>query len=191
MGSAGTRPGSPGAGGPTYNPSPFSSLIGGSRGGDSVACCFNTSGLGGSGGGAIQTIAPSITISGSISATGGAGGAGNGGGGGGSGGAIWLRGSAVRVTGSLLVTGGAGGGAFVQSGKVGGTGGAGGFGRIQIDAESSSTSGSIPSGFSIGPTTGLRVHTSTGLDDFQDSTGIKITNNAPVPVDITAVIIQR
>ena len=58
-------------------------------------------GGGGAGGGALVLIAPKVTISGTIDASGGAGGNGTGDGGDGSGGGIWIRAASVDVSGTI------------------------------------------------------------------------------------------
>jgi hypothetical protein len=108
------------------------SLRGGCKGGNGGGGGSGGSGVGGAGGGGIYLIArTSITIGGSINASGapGAGGfngstASGGGGGGGSGGLIALDAPMITVTGSLFANGGGGGGgggeAFDKVGSAGG-----------------------------------------------------------------------
>ena len=121
----------------------------GSAGGDASSNIGGTPGAGGAGGGAIKISAGTITVSGTIEASGADGGPGaagggfgfgslgGGGGGGGSGGGIWLDG-VLDVTGSLGALGGAGGTgedgtlSFFGLGSSGTGGGGGGGGRIKV-----------------------------------------------------------
>jgi hypothetical protein len=118
-------------------------LIGGAGGG-AGGCAYQgfpafgsfSGGAGGGGGGAVRITADeAVTLSGTITANGGAGGDGNtfsGGGGGGAGGSIVIQSQvSIDVTGTLSITAGAAG---TNGGGTGGAGGDGGYGRIRLDA---------------------------------------------------------
>jgi hypothetical protein len=91
----------------------LSPLRGGCSGGDGLSVTGGSGGQRGEGGGAVQLIANgSITIEGSVSASGGGGASGDegsGGGGGGSGGAVLLEAPRVAIAGALTANGGGGG----------------------------------------------------------------------------------
>jgi hypothetical protein len=127
-------------------------LVGGSGGGSGGPSAdsgdnYDMGGSGGGGGGAIHIMAGGdITINGIIRANGGNGGAGfeySGGGGGGSGGAIFLEALGdVFVNGSISANGGTGGaGAPSSANATDGNGGNGSIGRIRIDDQDGSWSG--------------------------------------------------
>jgi subtilisin-like proprotein convertase family protein len=106
--------------------------VGGSGGGSGAgyyqSTVYAVGGGGGGGGGHLRIIARSISISGSVTANGGAGGDGpKACGGGGSGGVVWLGAETVSVTGTVSAVGGPGGPACGQAGQ-------GGLGFVRIDA---------------------------------------------------------
>jgi hypothetical protein len=129
----------------------ISPLRGGCPGGTSGGWACTS--YGGGAGGAVQISAAGVlSVSGTITANGGAGGSSNcsatfalcgityggGGGGGGSGGAILLEGHGVNVTGSTLVNGGAGG-----ASQGGGSGGAGGTSASSTGANGNGANGGV------------------------------------------------
>jgi hypothetical protein len=145
------------------------SLRGGCPG---IAGAGNHPGAGGAGGGAVELIAASITVSGRVNASG-AGGEGgasddSGGGGGGSGGMIVFDTASLARTGVVMAQGGGGGGGSGGAGSgtpgndpaqagVGavpgdgyhaalGTGGAGGTGAVAADAGDAEAGGAIGGG---------------------------------------------
>jgi hypothetical protein len=138
-----------GIGGPTYGNVFISTLMGGSGGAggagddDGGAGSSDGGGGGGGGGGAVRISANAITIgaSGVIVADGGTGGScGNGGsGGGGSGGAIFLETLTLSNSGSLSAMGGG----SITDQLANSIGGFGGDGRIRLDYNSISGSGSV------------------------------------------------
>jgi len=163
-------------------------LSGGSGGGggapDQDGPDGHRGGGGGGGGGAILLYATgSISLTGTLTATGGNGGAGtngSGGGGGGSGGAILLQSADVTASGTLTTASGTGG---TSTGSA--AGGAGGDGRIRIDglASGSSVPGTAGSKF-IGPVIDKLVGTTvTGRGDgaitlyVYDQTGTQVTGS--------------
>lgn len=112
-------------------------LGGGGGGGGRGESAGNGVGGGGNGGGIILLIAPSITITGSISANGGNGGSdGGAGGGGGAGGSILLK-SRTLVLGTNLIT--------ATGGTGGGGTGTGAVGRIHADYNLSLSGSTNPS----------------------------------------------
>lgn len=123
----------------------FEGGSGGGAGGDHEP--HAAAGTGGGGGGAVRIIASQIEIteSGIVSCRGGNGGDAldnnwSAAGGAGSGGAIWLRATSLDISGALDATGGTGGWAPVL---YGGRGGNGGDGRIRLDYDTISGSGSV------------------------------------------------
>lgn len=137
-----------GAGGPIYGVAQLTGNTAGSGGGGGSGGFNCGAGGGGAGGGFVAVVScVSITVSGTINANGGNGGSdgtGNcGGGGGGSGGSIWLTGPSVVHIGTLTAIGGAGGGSNIAGSPYYGVGGAGSEGRVRIDANNFSVSGTI------------------------------------------------
>lgn len=147
-----------GKGGATYGDAPLTTLWMGSGGGGSGSdsdCIARHGGDGGDGGGAIAIYADEITVSGTIDVSGDNGtnasrpsdncsySGNNGGGGGGSGGSVKLVGTDVTVAsgGQIDVRGGSGGSALGSSTA----GGAGGSGRVRIEYNSYTNSGTIQS----------------------------------------------
>lgn len=125
-------------GGRVYGASTLSQILGGSGGGGGSGG-FSSFGSGGGGGGGALLIASSTTIdiTGEISANGGRGGGqtlteGAGAGGGGSGGAIRIVASTITGEGAISAIGGLTG-ATPTCGVC--PGGAGGFGRVRLEAE--------------------------------------------------------
>ena len=134
----------PGGGGGTYGANTLSTMFLGSGGGGGST---STGTAGGDGGGLIFIAANMITIadSGTIVSTGNAGAAGGtniGGAGGGSGGTIWLDGGALTLgTGSSTVTATGGAGGDGKGATSGSNGGNGGDGRIRLDYDTISITG--------------------------------------------------
>ncbi|HEV8323995.1 MAG TPA: hypothetical protein VG389_20430 [Myxococcota bacterium] len=118
--------------GGTYGVSGLLPVDGGSGGGCGATSSGGTGFRGGGGGGGVLHLVSrsSITVTGTLGASGGngnnGGGCPRGGGGGGSGGAILLEAPAVSVTGSVLVEGGDGGPSAATCPGVGGVGASGG-----------------------------------------------------------------
>lgn len=173
-----------GSGGGSYASLTNNALQGGSGGGGGgYGSAYNSAGAGGGGGGgAVKIEAPSIIVTGTISAKGGAGGSQIGGcdggaGGGGSGGSIWLRGAKVDLSGATVVaTGGAGGSIATSAGSDGGVGGAGATGRIRIDA-AASVSGTTDPSFSKGEATGFSLPLNLSIDQPQPGL-VRLTNQS-------------
>lgn len=143
---AGSGAGFGGAGGGPGGGAPYGNLLnifeGGSRGGSFAT----VAGGGGFGGEALQLVAAgTLSVSGSVTATGGSGNSaiskgtfGPDGAGGGSGGGILLAASEVLVTGTIGAAGGKGGSS--QSGTIGSGGAGGGGGRVVV----------VPSTYTLG-----------------------------------------
>ncbi len=160
-------------------------LIGGAGGGaggegvEDVATLYSGA-TGGGGGGALHIIAAgNITITGIISANGGAGGDGtglSGGGGGGAGGSIWLQsGGQIINNGTIRALGGAGGTVTSVLAASGGNGGNGGAGRVRLDdfdgvltgnapTPVAQTAASTPGVYDVGFLTGMCTALTTGID---------------------------
>lgn len=185
--------GGPGAGGGTYGSPQIVPLIGGSGGGGTI----DQQG-GGAGGGALLIAAgKSIAITGTISANGGGSTTSSDGGGGGSGGAIRVVADVLAGAGSLLAIGGN----TFQPGNLGD----GGFGRIRLEANSTTfTGGSSPSytlHLPVGPvptiwppagSPSVTIATVAGVAVPTDPNGnllggdIQISSATAVPVTISA-----
>ncbi len=135
--------------GPSFGDINISSIEPGAGGGGGSGGYSCGSGGGGAGGGYISLFAPSISIgsSGIVSCKGGNGGSdgtGNcGGGGAGSGGAIWLVAQTLNNAGTVTVSGGIGGSSTVSGSPYYGTGGDGANGRIRLDFDSNTSSGTF------------------------------------------------
>lgn len=136
-------------GGPMYGDIMVSTLPSGSGGGGGSGGYDCGAGGGGAGGGLIVINSGgsiSIGLTGSIIVNGGNGGsdgAGNcGGGAGGSGGTIWLAAPNVNHTGVLQALGGLGGASQIAGSPYYGIGGNGANGRIRVDYNTGSTTGS-------------------------------------------------
>lgn len=127
-----------GSGGGTDGNAGLTSMAMGAGGGGAAVQVGNVGGVGGNGGGIVILIAPTITVTGSISVNGGNGSTQNSfGGGGGAGGSVLAKGISVTL-GTNLVT--------AAGGTQGTSGGSGGYGRIHIDYGSTiSGSNSNPS----------------------------------------------
>ena len=137
---------SPGTGGGTSGNSGLTLMTFGGAGGSAVQ---GGNGGGAAGGGIVFIFAKTISVTGSVTSTGGTGGNGtNYGGGGGAGGSILFKGQSITLGSSLVTAAGGAGGTGGSN-----AGGAGGNGRIHADY-SNSISGS----------------TSPALDSTQDST---------------------
>ncbi len=173
-----------GAGGGSYASLTNDALQGGSGGGGGgYGSAANSAGAGGGGGGgAVLIEAPSIVVTGTISAKGGVGGSQLGGcdggaGGGGAGGAIWLRGAKVDLTGGTVVaTGGAAGSIATSTGSDGGIGGAGATGRVRIDA-AAAVSGATDPGYTKGEATGFSLPLNLSIDQPQPGL-VRLTNQS-------------
>lgn len=173
-----------GAGGGTYASLTNNALQGGSGGGGGgYGSAYNSAGAGGGGGGgAVKIEAPSIVVTGTISAKGGAGGSQQGGcdggaGGGGAGGSIWLRGAKVDLSGAKVVaTGGAAGSIATSTGSDGGAGGAGAMGRVRIDA-AAAVSGATDPGYTKGEATGFSLPLNLSIDQPQPGL-VRLTNQS-------------
>lgn len=157
------NPGQPGA---VYGDALLSSLMLGSGGGtggmDANGTCPRQTGPGGAGGGAIEIVALEIVVAGSVRAdgqdgtaskcnTGNCGSTDDGGSGGGSGGSIHLRAATLDVQGEVSAIGGKGGNGHHDTSSTGGQapnyrGGAGGAGRIRLDAATLVAAGTIAPG---------------------------------------------
>ena len=171
-------------------------LIGGSGGGGGgYGSGYNSGGAGGGGGGgAVQMVAPSIRVSGWLTANGGRGGnmtqnCDGGAGGGGSGGAIWLRGGLVDLGGGLVnAKGGLKGDAVQSQSSDGGDGGVGSAGRIRIDTASSVVGSTTPN-FSKGAATGLPKPIQNKFSFSQPSPGVvRMTNETGATQDVYLVV---
>ena len=181
-----------GAGGFAYSSLDAETLTGGSGGGGGgYGGGANSSGGGGGGGaGAVKIVAPTITISGAVTADGGNGGnVGNsrdgGGGGGGSGGAIWLVSGSVNVSAGAVSAIGGKGGATGPS-CVGGPGGNGAHGRVRIDALSVTGTTAPPA--TLGD--GAQGTGGSPLRVFQpDADHVSVQNLSFVPLDIQVLVI--
>ena len=147
-------------GGRAYGDARLVPLVGGSGGGGAAAQFFGTTGGGGGGGGGAFLLASSgtITLNGSITATGGTGGGSSGGpaAGAGSGGAVRLVATALVGNGSIDVNGGPG----ASPGRI----------RIEAFANSATVSGGASGGVTVGtPDTlslgmvGLRIAAIAGV----------------------------
>lgn len=171
-------------------------LIGGAGGGaggegvEDVATLYPGA-TGGGGGGALHIIAGgNITITGIVSANGGAGGDGtglSGGGGGGAGGSIWLQsGGHIINNGTIRALGGAGGTVSSVLAARGGDGGDGGAGRIRLDdfdgviagnapTPVAQTAASTPGVYDVGFLTAMCTALTTGIDTIGELNRFKTT----------------
>ena len=184
IGGSSSSQGPGGAGGNSYASLTNNALEGGSGGGGGgYGSAYNSAGSGGGGGGgAVKIEAPSILVTGTLSANGGAGGSQQGGcdggaGGGGAGGAIWLRGAKVDLTGATVVAkGGSGGTVASSAGSDGGVGGAGATGRVRIDA-AASVAGTTDPGFTKGEATGFSLPLNLSIDQPKPGL-VRLTNQS-------------
>lgn len=186
-------------------------LIGGAGGGaggegvEDVATLYSGA-TGGGGGGALHIIAGgNITITGIVSANGGAGGDGtglSGGGGGGAGGSIWLQsGGQITNNGTIRALGGAGGTITSVLAATGGDGGNGGAGRIRLDdfdgvltgnaptpvaQTAASTPGVYDVGFLVGACTALTtgIDTIGKLNRFRSALATQTLNGGTLTIDV-------
>lgn len=186
-------------------------LIGGAGGGaggegiEDVATQYYGA-TGGGGGGVLHIIAAgNITVTGIISANGGAGGDGNGlsgGGGGGAGGVVWLQsGGQITNNGTIRALGGAGGTITSALTARGGNGGNGGAGRIRLDdfdgaltgnatTPVAQTAASTPGVYDVGFLTGMCTALTTGLDTigklnrFRSATATQTLNGGTLDIEV-------
>ena len=176
-----------GAGGASYPPSAaIGGFVGGSGGGavgypvygDTAHCSS-----GGGGGGALAVVARTISVTGSILASGGAGGVnGLAGSGGGSGGFIWLRATSVGITGLVQAPGGLGGHGSSANG------GDGSAGRINIDAYS--IAGSTTPAYAAGTTVGLAGDDAAGFST-KLSGGVATIANSGIGARSVRLVVVR
>lgn len=140
-GTAGSTNGSktPGSGGAAAGNAELTVMVFGGGGGAPSAQGGENGGIGGAGGGIIILMAPTITVTGTITNSGGNGAvAGHAGGAGGAGGSILFKGANI-VLGSNLVTASAGSGGAADT-----TGPAGSVGRIHVDYATSLSGTTTP-----------------------------------------------